>query len=326
MSKSDTTTHASNDEPAKSIWQIISSFLLYFVAPTALILVVYLVWDWLGVKHFESYPSRVVGGTDNKAADAGAFGDSFGYVNALFSGLAFSGVIYAIILQTIELRLQRQEIELNRRELTKTADANINLVKLNTLTTLSRYYFDHIAHNSAHTTNEYNDAIMVGIDKMKQTTVFKMNNCVLLLESLYGELAGKPMGEPVIPDLELQRKKRWHHDFLWGWDTLNSYWNGPGRGVLTPNVKGSEAKKDLTVRWTNYVEHIERTLLRYPDCLNEDEQLYREPLERAGTEAREFAVSLGGETEFVAEDWQAGHEILSRLNVLVGRSREFLSR
>jgi hypothetical protein len=31
--------------------------------------------------------------------DRGTFGDMFGAVNALFSGLAFAGVIYAIILQ-----------------------------------------------------------------------------------------------------------------------------------------------------------------------------------------------------------------------------------
>ena len=41
----------------------------------------------------------------------GAFGDSFGVVNALFSGLAFAGVIFAILLQKKELELQRIAIE-----------------------------------------------------------------------------------------------------------------------------------------------------------------------------------------------------------------------
>lgn len=42
---------------------------------------------------------------------AGQFGDMFGAVNALFSGLAFSGVCYAILLQRNEIRISRKEIE-----------------------------------------------------------------------------------------------------------------------------------------------------------------------------------------------------------------------
>ena len=47
----------------------------------------------------------------------GTFGDMFGAVNALFSGFAFAGVIYAILLQQNELRLQRKELSLTREEL-----------------------------------------------------------------------------------------------------------------------------------------------------------------------------------------------------------------
>ncbi len=50
----------------------------------------------------------------------GQFGDSFGVVNALFSGLAFAGVIFAILLQQKELKLQREELELQRKELEDT--------------------------------------------------------------------------------------------------------------------------------------------------------------------------------------------------------------
>ena len=43
--------------------------------------------------------------------DRGAFGDSFGVINALFSGLAFAGVICAILLQKKDLDLQRSAIK-----------------------------------------------------------------------------------------------------------------------------------------------------------------------------------------------------------------------
>lgn len=53
----------------------------------------------------------------------GTFGDSFGAVNALFSGLAFGGIIYTILLQRKELTLQRQELAETRVELGRSADA-----------------------------------------------------------------------------------------------------------------------------------------------------------------------------------------------------------
>lgn len=55
--------------------------------------------------------------------DRGNFGDSFGGINALFSGLAFAGIIYTILLQKKELTLQRQELIDTRVELRRSADA-----------------------------------------------------------------------------------------------------------------------------------------------------------------------------------------------------------
>ncbi len=53
----------------------------------------------------------------------GQFGDVFGVVNALFSGLAFTGLIYTVFLQREELSLQRKELELTRQELKRSAKA-----------------------------------------------------------------------------------------------------------------------------------------------------------------------------------------------------------
>jgi len=55
--------------------------------------------------------------------ERGQFGDMFGIVNTLFSGLAFAGVIYAILLQREDLALQREELKLTREELRRTAEA-----------------------------------------------------------------------------------------------------------------------------------------------------------------------------------------------------------
>jgi Putative phage abortive infection protein len=49
-----------------------------------------------------------------------AFGSQFGASAALFSGLAFAGLIYAILLQIQELKLQRLELALTRKEMEDT--------------------------------------------------------------------------------------------------------------------------------------------------------------------------------------------------------------
>ena len=92
-------------------------------------------------------------GLDNWS-DRGTFGDLFGAVNALFSGLAFAGLIYTIVLQKQDLELQRKEIAQNRTELKKSANAQQKseqalveqveqmkiTAKLNALKTLIEYY------------------------------------------------------------------------------------------------------------------------------------------------------------------------------------------
>jgi len=46
-----------------------------------------------------------------------SFGDMFGAINALFSGLAFAGIIVALYFQKNEFELQRQELKDTREEL-----------------------------------------------------------------------------------------------------------------------------------------------------------------------------------------------------------------
>ena len=57
------------------------------------------------------------------------FGDSFGGLNTLFTGLAFAGVIISIVLQKNELELQRKELELTRKELSNSAEAQMLMSK-----------------------------------------------------------------------------------------------------------------------------------------------------------------------------------------------------
>lgn len=54
---------------------------------------------------------------------SGVFGDTFGGLNAIFSGTALVGVIVSILLQREELRLQGEELRMTRGELRRTAEA-----------------------------------------------------------------------------------------------------------------------------------------------------------------------------------------------------------
>lgn len=103
----------------------------------------------------------IVFGLDNWS-DRGTFGDAFEAVNALFSGLAFAGLIYTIVLQKEDLKIQRNEIALNRAELKKSTTAQKKsekaleeqvlqmkiAAKLNALKTLIDYYNVQIANTS----------------------------------------------------------------------------------------------------------------------------------------------------------------------------------
>ncbi|AFE59935.1 hypothetical protein Q7S_18620 [Rahnella aquatilis HX2] len=60
---------------------------------------------------------------------SGAFGDTFGAINSLFSSLAFGALIYTIILQSNELKLQREELTLTREQLTEAANSQKDQAK-----------------------------------------------------------------------------------------------------------------------------------------------------------------------------------------------------
>jgi hypothetical protein len=61
-------------------------------------------------------PFAVTAIVGQQSDQRGQFGDLYGSINSLFSGLAFAGVIIAILLQRRELELQRRELRYARFE------------------------------------------------------------------------------------------------------------------------------------------------------------------------------------------------------------------
>ncbi len=62
--------------------------------------------------------------SDGNAAD---YGDSFGWINSLFSAMALVGVILTVYLQMQELSSQRKAIRANQREIARAADAQTRM-------------------------------------------------------------------------------------------------------------------------------------------------------------------------------------------------------
>jgi hypothetical protein len=89
-------------EPPKEL----SFWVLFVIA-----LVVVVLWVGAGVLLYDADKSTPIWG------ERGTFGDMFGSVNALFSGLAFAGIIFTVLLQRQELQLQRHELQLQRDEI-----------------------------------------------------------------------------------------------------------------------------------------------------------------------------------------------------------------
>lgn len=81
--------------------------ILLFVAITAL-------W-WYSWYYIDHYIFSPLSPPDN-GVERGVFGDKFGAINSLFSGLAFAGIIFTIFLQKRELKLQREELAETRDE------------------------------------------------------------------------------------------------------------------------------------------------------------------------------------------------------------------
>ncbi|WP_047548514.1 putative phage abortive infection protein [Psychroserpens sp. Hel_I_66] len=79
----------------------------------AIVLVLWIV-SWLIIDYF-IFPKTFL---DNQTviSERGAFGDKFGFVNSLFSGLALTGIIISIYFQQKELSLQRDELIETREE------------------------------------------------------------------------------------------------------------------------------------------------------------------------------------------------------------------
>ena len=131
----DDTTTISNTSAWK--WVLISSLLVVFVVGA---------WGLSGAVIIQELGDPKLPGT---------FGDMFGAVNALFSGLAFAGIIVAIMMQREDLKLQQEELTGSRKAqeaqvnaLVITAQINARVVMMENSATVCRIEEDIGEHQT----------------------------------------------------------------------------------------------------------------------------------------------------------------------------------
>lgn len=83
----------------------------------ALLTIVVFLWHWIPTALTKEVTTL---------SDRGVYGDSYGSVNALFTGLAFAGLIFTVLLQQREIKLQREdfseqldEMQMSREEVAR---------------------------------------------------------------------------------------------------------------------------------------------------------------------------------------------------------------
>lgn len=120
---------------------------LYYLSAAGLVLAVFISW-----KTFPTWSLYLFNTPPDKESQElwGVFGDSFGALNTLFSGLAFTGIIVSIFLQSIELKETRNEIKNQGKQFEAQTEA------------LNKQVFENTFFQLIHLHNEIIQSISVG--------------------------------------------------------------------------------------------------------------------------------------------------------------------
>ncbi len=82
--------------------------------------------------------------TTNWKTNLGTFGDSFGVVNTLFTGLTFSGLIINLLQQREEIKIQKEDLLESRKQFSRSADAQEKTARLTAFSGLLKEYNEQI--------------------------------------------------------------------------------------------------------------------------------------------------------------------------------------
>lgn len=131
-------TKKKDEEESKPLWLILTAIGIFILVLGGW----RFYWYWIE-SNYSGHEAR------------GLFGDMFGALNALFTGLAFGGLIVTILLQSQELKLQRRELKETRKEFNQQNQ------------TLSLQRFENTFFNLLRLHSEILDSLKINIKKTK---------------------------------------------------------------------------------------------------------------------------------------------------------------
>lgn len=202
----------------------------------AMFLLVVVLWfsSWLIITHFIKDPTN-----------QGTFGDTFGAVNALFSGLAFAGLIATLLYQKEELKLQREELQQTREELKGQREEFEEQNK-----TLKRQRFENTFFNMLSLQQEITNNLLL--------------QCKIFQENVERDVTYK--GREAFKGI--------YEDAVFEYEGIISIANTGLKYILKNNWLDGYTKIPATNRFDHYFRHLYR-IFKYvdtTDLINDDER------------------------------------------------------
>jgi chromosome segregation ATPase len=115
----------------------------------------------------------------------GIFGDKFGAINSLFSGLAFAGVIVTLLMQIRELREQRDDIKKNGELQNEILKAQIRQVKVLDETAKTYENIQGVQNKQLETLQQTAQVYFeIRQEGAKQTEIFRQTARIAALQAL----------------------------------------------------------------------------------------------------------------------------------------------
>ncbi len=205
-------------------------------------LLLLLVWLVLGVGNY------CVWCLGESSDGASKFGESFGFVNSLFSGLALVGVVAAIILQRKELTLQRAELKMTREELAKSATAQTQLVHLSALSTLLQTYLEEYKLNTHYHEEEFKQFLKDEPAKAKDNLWYRILILRAELEAINAKAAGQTFAM-TDNSIESHRRQYWYDQFEAAISQFEKRWEPTETDPdLLPDIEGRRVVETLVGR------------------------------------------------------------------------------
>ena len=120
----------------------------------------------------------------------GQFGDTFGTINALFSGLAFAGVIVTILLQREDLQLTQKELKRSTQAQEESANALKEQIKSMRYASMLEGY-SSLLNNLNHLVAENKDDISsIKYSRLRDTYAEKIE---LILHEIYNKIESEEL-------------------------------------------------------------------------------------------------------------------------------------